>query len=67
MVGLEFHEYKDIELLYRFMRHKNKKGGIAPLQPIVLAAFRPWGVEQGAGRTATAKIGNKCLFLLHFF
>jgi len=44
------------------MQNKNKKGGIAPLQPIVLAAFRPWGIEQGAGRTATAKIGNYALF-----
>jgi hypothetical protein len=37
-----------------------KKGGIAPLQPAVLAAFRPWGIERGAGRTATAKIGKIC-------
>jgi hypothetical protein len=34
-----------------------KKGGIAPLQPAALAAFRPWGSSRGAGRTATAKIG----------
>ncbi len=39
---------------------ETKKGGIAPLQPAVLAAFRPWGIERGAGRTATAKIGKIC-------
>jgi len=40
-----------------FYDNRIKKGGIAPLQPAVLAAFRPWGIERGAGRTAGAKIG----------
>lgn len=34
----------------------NKKGGIAPLQPIILAAFRPWGSEWGASRTAATNV-----------
>jgi len=42
---------------------KNKKRQaphIAPLQPLILAAFRPWGGSAGAGRVrpAVAKIGD---------
>jgi len=40
---------------------KRQATHIAPLQPLILAAFRPWGGSVGAGRMrpAAAKIGNK--------
>jgi len=48
------------------MRQKEKKwqaAYIAPLQPPILAAFRPWGVLAGAGRVrpAGAKIQRRLL------
>lgn len=33
---------------------KNGKQSIAPLQPSILAAFRPWGGSTGAGRKSLA-------------
>ena len=51
MVSIFLFEFNSFTL-----KKEIKKGGIAPLQPAVLAAFRPWGILRGAGRTAAAKI-----------
>jgi len=55
MVSIFLFEFNSFTL-----KKEIKKGGIAPLQPAVLAAFRPWGILRGAGRTAAAKIRKIC-------
>ena len=36
------------------MKKKRQAIYIAPLQPLILAAFRPWGGSAGAGRVRPA-------------
>jgi len=44
---------------------KRQATHIAPLQPLILAAFRPWGGSAGAGRVRPAgrKYRESCWFM----
>lgn len=45
-------------------RKKRQADYIAPLQPLILAAFRPWGGSVGAGRVRPAG----CKYIgMHFY
>jgi hypothetical protein len=48
------------EGIYSSKKKKRQAPHIAPLQPHILAAFRPWGGSAGAGRVrpAAAKIAE---------